>query len=561
MVLAPAPFTHAETKVYDYLIHGATVYDGVRISGETADVAVRDGRIVAVGARLEGTAKETLNASGLTLAPGFIDAHTHSDFNPLSYPNLPNKLLQGVTTEVTGNCGMSAAPVYGKQREEIHSVWAREGVEIPAEIPWDSVADYRRVLEQAGMLTNHVFLVGHGNLRGAVMGFEARRAGKKEIQAMKKKLREALKQGASGLSFGLVYLPGVFADRAEIESLCSEVKHFDGVCAFHVRSEGERLVESIAEALEIGRKTGVKIQLSHLKAGGEKNWPKIDGVFRLIQQTQNDGVRVAADVYPYTSGYAELAAVLPAVYYERPHRDAFLKDKNHWPEIEAALQESYRDQPDHWKSVALGAVPEGPFRKYGGLTLHEIAHKTKHTPEHMLLEILAGTNFHASAFYFNQSEEIMGRVLAKNYVAVGSDSIADGSAYPHPRAYGTFPKVFREFVREKSSLVLGRVICKMTSQPAAHFGLRDRGQVRAGFAADLVIFDPEKIRDTSEYAHPSKMSLGVQWVFVNGVLAVSDGRATDVKAGRFLKLSTAGGFPYNARRSSPHETGNLNSRS
>lgn len=524
----------AEKKLYDYLIVNAAVYDGVSILEKHVDVAIEGDTIRALGKIDIEKAAIVIEGKGLVLAPGFIDAHTHSDFNPVIYPGISNKVLQGVTTEITGNCGMSAAPVLGAHTDEVSKVWAREGVLIPEELAWGDFKEYAAALQKAGLVTNQASLIGHGNLRGAVMGFAARKPTRGEMKAMKKLLAESLEQGAVGLSFGLVYLPGIYADSAEIAELCGVVKKYDGVCAFHIRSEGEHLVESIREALEAGKNTGVKIQLSHLKAGGKKNWPKIDEVFMLIESYRGQGVRIAADVYPYTAGYAELSGVLPPFYYEMRDRLNYFKDKTKHDEIEARIHEYYSDQPDKWNAVAVGAIAGGKFPKYEGRTLRFIADKTKRTPERVLIELLAATDFEVSAFYFNQSEEVVKKVLLAPYTAVGSDSIADGSSFPHPRAFGTFPKIFSRFVRGEQVLVPGRAIRKMTSEPARQFGLKERGEIREGYKADLVLLSLEQIQEHSDYAHPRLESEGIRWVFVNGVPVVQDGQFKALHSGKLL---------------------------
>ncbi len=534
MMLAVSEGLAEKTALYDYVITNAAVYDGVQVIEQNADVAIQGDKIAEIGKIDPKQARRVIDAKGLVLAPGFIDAHTHADFNPWVYPGLENKIRQGVTTEITGNCGMSAAPVLGEQKKEIHKVWAREGVSLPQGIPWESFEDYKVRWKKTGSLTNHLSLVGHGNLRGAVRGFKPGPASDREIKAMKELLVRSMQEGAAGLSFGLIYLPGVYAGPHEVIELCREVKKFDGVCAFHIRSEGDKLVESIREALEAGRQTGVKIQLSHLKAAGRKNWPKMAEVFRLIEEVRSLGVDVEADAYPYLAGYAELAAAVPPFYYEKQDRLAFFKSKAHHTEIAEKIREYYKDSPDRWTTLAVGAIAGGSFPEYEGKTLQQIADKTKRAPERVLIELLSDTNFEVSAFYFTQSDDVLEQVLLQPFTVVGSDSIADGSTYPHPRAYGTFPRIFSRYVREKNSLVLGRAIRKMTFEPARHFSLQDRGQVRPGFFADLVLFDPQTIQDAADYEHPQQASRGVRWVFVNGEVVLEDGKFNGEKAGRLL---------------------------
>lgn len=522
-------------EVMDVLIQNAEVYDGVSLSAIKQDVAVKDGKIAKLG-KLSGIkAKQIIDASGFVLSPGFIDAHTHSDFNPFVYPDLTNKISQGVTTEIVGNCGMSAAPVIGKHRPLLHSIWAREGVIIPEKINWESLEGYEKNLKKQKMLTNFGLLVGHGNLRSALMGNESRPATSKEIQNMKKLLNEAMDQGALGISFGLVYLPGIFAEKEELIELCSEVGNRGGVCAFHMRSEGEKLIESVQEVIDIGQKTKAKIQISHLKAGGRKNWKKMVEAFQLIEAAQKKGLQIHADVYPYTAGHAELGVMLPNDLYQSKDRLAILKSQAKRKELLESLVKYYKENGTRWDSVRIAYTPYTEFHPFMGKTLQEAADMAKQAPVEFLVRILADTSLETSAFYFSQSPKVMKSVAGKNYVFIGSDSISDGSDMPHPRAFGTFPEAIRKFSIEEKKIKLGEMIRRMTSEPANYFGLLDRGKVKEGFAADLVLFDSEKIKAKSTYAHPKRSSEGIQWVFINGKPAIQKGKWTGEKSGQPLK--------------------------
>ncbi len=524
----------AQDKPYDFLIKDALVFDGKSVHGVKGDVALKGPFIVRVGKIDSAQARDVVNAKGLALAPGFIDAHTHSDFNPLVYADLQNKILQGVTTEVIGNCGMSAAPVLGEQEKQIRKVWAREGVVIPASLPWKTFLEYRGALESKGLETNFVGLIGHGNLRTAVTGLAARRARPEEIEAMKKLLANAMEEGAYGISYGLVYLPGIFAEEEELVELCREAGRGGGICAFHMRSEGSGLLPAIQEAIRIGEKAGAPIQISHLKAAGKNNWGKIDKAFRLIEQARARGLKVTSDVYPYTGSYAELGVVLPDPIYQREDRIALFRDPAKRGELLAELKSYYLERKRNWAAIVIAATADPRYQRFEGKTIEEAAHETKKTPEEFLIEILADTGFEVSAFSFSQTEEVVGRVVQKPYVAIGSDSIADGTRRPHPRAYGTFPKVFREYVNEKKEFGTGEAVRKMTSLEAEHFGIKNRGRVQEGYFADLVLFDPVKIADRATYDNPKVLGPGIAWVFVNGRPVVREGKATGEKNGRFL---------------------------
>jgi len=519
---------------YETLIRGALIFDGDSVKPFRGDVAIEGERITEVGDLKDADAKEVIDARGLVLAPGFIDTHTHSDFNPVVYPDLPNKIMQGVTTEVVGNCGMSAAPVMGQHRDQVRGVWAREGVDIQDKAKWSSFKEYRETLEAKGMMTNFVALVGHGNLRTAVMGFSDRKATLGEIQEMRAMLRQAMREGAAGVSYGLIYLPGIYAAEEELVDLCEEAGKNSGLCAFHMRSEGAGVVEATAEALRIGEKARAPIEISHLKAAGKNNWDKIQEVFSLIEAAQLQGRRVSADVYPYTGSFAELGVILPDAIYQRQDRLDYFRNPLKRDELLKTLRDYYQEKNTKWDSVMIASTRHRKYWKYEGKTIRDIARQTGKEPEQLLVEILAGTQFEVSAYYFSQSEEVVSQVLQKTYITVGSDSIADGSRKPHPRAFGTFPKILSHYVRERQEISLGEAIRKMTSLAADQFFLKNRGRIKAGNFADLILFDEGEIREESTYENPKAMPRGMKWVFVNGNAAVKKEKYTGLKKGRFI---------------------------
>lgn len=537
ILTAGAEKAGARENTYDFLIRGAVVYDGISTRERRVDVAIDGDRIAAIGDLKKTKARQTIDAKGWILAPGFIDAHTHSDFNPLVYPEMTHKLMQGVTTEIAGNCGMSAAPVLGPHAEKIKSVWAREGVQIADTVSWRTLKEYRKRLESQGMFVNMAGLAGHGNIRSAVMGFTPRPATQSEIEAMKKILKQSMKDGAVGISFGLIYLPGIFAGEEELVALCREAARHSGVCAFHVRSESAQLLEAIEEALRIGEKAEAPVQISHLKASGKSNFEKIDQAFRLIETARLKGMRVAADFYPYTAGFAELGVILPDEVFEKEDRAELFRDLSRREELLLKLRAYYEEKSMKWDGIVIASSAHKKYRQYEGKSIRDIARQTGKEPEAFLIEILADTRFETSAYFFSQDEKVIEKVAKKMYTAVGSDSIADGSRRPHPRVFGTFPKVLREYVREKRILSLGEALRKMTSLPARQFRLEGRGEIRAGFFADLVLFDAGEISDLATYDKPDLPSWGMKWVFVNGRPVVQSGKPVLEKAGRFLSRS------------------------
>ncbi|MBI2167308.1 MAG: amidohydrolase family protein [Candidatus Omnitrophica bacterium] len=478
----------AEEKAYDYVIKGALVFDGESLVPKRQDLAISGD-------------------------------------------------LQGVTTEVIGNCGMSAAPVEGPHTGEIAAVWRREGVEIPSELPWKSFKEYVNESEFQGLETNFAGLVGHGNLRSSVMGMAPRAATSQEIESMRALLGEALDQGAFGISFGLVYLPGIFASREELVRLCTETAKHDGLCVFHIRGEGKGLVEAVREAVEIGKAAKARIHISHLKAAGQNNWPKIDEAFQVIESARAEGLSVTADAYPYTASFAELGVVLPDELYQDPNRLNRLKDPVEKKKILEKLEAHYRQSPVSWDKIRVATVAGKRNFTLQGKSLAEIAALFRKSPVEMLIDLLTMEEFKVSAFFHSQSEAVVEKVFSKPYVAVGSDSIADGSVMPHPRAYGAFPKRLASCSKAGpvgQSPCWGRTIHQMTGLPAKMMGLRERGRLGTGLFADLVLFDPALIRDGADYKNPKVPPEGIEWVFVNGKPVVQKGRYQPVHSGLFL---------------------------
>ncbi len=524
----------ANTKAYDWMIVNALVYDGESARPVQTDVAVQDDRIAAVGKLSREDAEHVIDAEGLVLMPGLIDVHTHTDFNSWIYPSLANKLYQGVTTEIAGNCGMSAAPVEGEHKNRIRAVWAREGVALPStDLPWSSFQEYRQFMEKTGLMTNLGVLVGHGNLRSAVMGFEDRPASAEEIKNMQAMLAKAMDEGALGISFGLVYLPGIFARDEELKALCGTAGERGGVCAFHMRSEGRGLVEAVKEAIGIGEASGARVEISHLKAAGPANWGRIEEVFRVIEAARARGVQVRADAYPYDASFAELGVVLPDELYKREDRDALFSDPAQRSVILKQLEAQNQKSPRDWSRVMVASVTAKEDESVQGKTVQQIAAERSQSPEEVLVDLLGRSHFEVSAFYFSQSPDVVDEVLAKDYVTLGSDSIADGIGHPHPRAFGTFPKALKSVVKE-SPEALSLWVRKTTAETADYFGLKNRGRIAPGNFADLVVFSPDKIRDLATYEEPSRLSQGAEWVFVNGELVVVSGTYKALKSGRIL---------------------------
>jgi N-acyl-D-amino-acid deacylase len=493
----------------DVLIRGATLYDGTGAAARGDDVALRGDRIARVGALGEAKAALEIDARGLALAPGFIDVHTHDDFALVVRPEMDFKILGGVTTVVVGNCGFGAAPwpVASKSSALIGDAVLPE---------WNGYAGYMEHLEREPASTNAAVLIGHGTARRAVMENAARVPTPRELDAMKAIVREGLDAGAVGLSTGLVYEPGSHAQTDEIAELASVLTGTGALYATHMRNEGMGLLESVREAIEIGRRASVPVQISHHKASGRDAWGLVNESLRLIERAQADGQNVHADQYPYTAGSTFLDAVL--------RNGAF---------IDGESRGLGRIEP---ADVAIAAAPG--HRDWEGRTILELA-KTLGKPPRVAAEQIAAQSPGASVVMHTMTEEDVRTVMRHPSTMIGSDGVPTLPGKPHPRLWGTFARVLGRYVRELGLFPLEQGVHRMTGFSARKFGLHDRGVIAEGKAADLVLFDPMRIMDVGTYEDPNHPPAGIHHVFVNGSRVVRDGAHTGARPGRPLRRGAA----------------------
>ena len=493
---------------WDILIHNATVYDGSGSPPVTADVALRGDRIVAVGQQLGGQAATVLDATGLALAPGFIDVHSHDDLAVLLSPEMDFKVMQGVTTDVVGNCGMGAAPY------EAAGLFFRlfhPDRDLPR---WDGYAGYLQALDRDPPSLNVVVLVGHNTLRFAAMGNVQRAPTAEEMAQMRDALREGLEAGAIGLSTGLIYEPGRYAQTEEIITLAREAAAVGGLYTTHMRNEAGGLLESIRESLRIGEESGIPVQISHHKASGKENWGRVRDSLRLLEEARARGIDVTADQYPYTSGSTVFAAVV---------QNNALNERG----IHGGIG---RVAP---KDVLFASTPHHP--EYESKTLQDLCEQFGLPAEAAAQRVLEQEGMGAVVVLEMMDEADVRTVMCHPTTMIGSDGVPAAGANPHPRLYGTFPRVLGRYTRMEGLLSLEEAVYRMTGFPATKFRLRDRGFVRAGFYADLVVFDPATIMDTGTYADPRQYPVGMRHVFVNGVQVMRDGRHTGARPGRALR--------------------------
>jgi N-acyl-D-amino-acid deacylase len=495
-------------EVLDLVIRGARVLDGTGAPPIDADVGVRNGRIAAVG-RVDGQGGVEVAGAGLTLAPGFIDVHTHDDVAVLETPAMPFKVLQGVTTVVVGNCGFGPVPS-----------GSLGGTRTPgASADLDTYAAFARAIDRDPPSCNVAMLAGHGTIRAQVMGWrEARDPSPDEMGRMLEVLDEALAAGAVGVSSGLAYEPGSYAGLDELVAVAARVGERGGLYASHIRDEGDGLLEAVAEAIAVGERAGVPVQISHHKVIGPANWGRVTDSLAMIDAARARGVDVMADQYPYTAGSTMLEQVVRAGGFGGPS----VTGRRPFGVLRG-------DQ------VRIAAAPHDPA--WEGLTLDELARRLGVSVAEAADAVVTGSGRGAFVILESMDERDVETVLRHPTTMVGSDGIAAGGR-PHPRLWGTFPRVLGVFSRERGILDLATAVHRMTGMPAARFGLHDRGAIRVGAAADLVLFDGDRIIDRATYEQPAQPPDGIAGVWVNGALTAEDGgmvHHTGARCGAMLR--------------------------
>jgi len=528
---------------WSLLLRGGTLIDGTGTPRRRADVAVEGERIVAVAPSLAGAADRVLDVAGRVVAPGFIDMHSHSDLFYFGCPSAESKIRQGVTTEVVGMCSFSQAPLRPDQHALVEG-WVG-GIGMTPDLKWETFGQYLDALRSVRPSVNVVHLVGHGALRIAAMGFEARPAGADDLRAMERLLGDAMDAGAWGFSTGLVYPPSAYANTQELIALARSMRSRHGFYFSHVRGESAMLLDSIAEAIRIGDESGVPAQIAHVKASGRENWSKLEGALGLIDDARRRGVDVAGDVYPYNAGSTKMDNLMPAWAHEGGM--AKLLERLADRAARKRITDECLVAGERWGTVSQGGVGFDQIfiaacrrRELEGLNLAQLATQTGRAPAETLMDLLLEEKCTVGMVSFSQSLENVAKVLAHPALMIGSDSIplfegeGDKPGKPHPRSYGTFPRVLSEYARERKLFSLETAVHKMSGMPAQRLGLRDRGVVREGAVADLAVFDAATVKDESTYPDPHRYPSGIPYVIVNGRVAVDGGRLVGPGAGRVL---------------------------
>ena len=529
---------------YDTLIRNGRVMDGAGNPWVQADVGIIGDRIAFIGHAGESvTAKRTIDAKGLIVAPGFIDMLGQSELSLLVDKQAYSKLTQGVTTEVTGE-GESIAP----QTEATIAAMKDFTDHFHLSIDWHSHSEYFARLQQQGAGVNLGTYVGAAQVREAVIGRDNRAPTPDELEQMKNYVEDAMQEGALGVSTSLIYAPGSYAKTDELIELAKVAARYGGIYASHMRSEGDNEVAAMEEAFRIGREAHIPVEIFHLKVAGKQYWGKMADRLRMIEDARASGIDVTADQYPYLAGATSLGASIPPKYHAGG-TDAFvarLKDPAVRAQIRRDLSAPSSEYESLWRlsgpeNVLVNSVLAPELKQYEGKRVSEIAAMQRKDPLDAALDLIIADHDNTGAIYFMMSEDDMKLALRQPYVSVGTDygevattgPLAEGKA--HPRAYGSFPRILGKYVREQKVLTMEEAIRKFTSLPAQRVHLRERGELRSGWFADITIFDPQTVNDVATYENPAQTSVGIQYVLVNGVLSLDQGKLTGQVGGRPLR--------------------------
>ncbi len=530
--------------MHSIIIQGGTLVDGSGAPGRKLDLAIDGAKIGGIYDRSDGKAALTIDATGMIVCPGFIDIHSHSDIYLLGNPLAQSKIHQGVTTELVGNCGGSAAPILGSARIALKEF----AQDLFVDVNWSSMDEYLLRLANLRTSVNVATLVGAETIRRSILGDADIQPSADQLDKMKRLVADSMLEGAYGLSSGLIYAPGCYAKTEELVALASVAASFGGFYASHIRGEGTTLIPAVAEAIRIGREAGIRVEISHHKACGNSNWGKVSQTIDMIKRARAVGVDVSFDVYPYTASSTTLDAIMPPWAREGGRKEVLARLMN--PESRSRIAKELETKSDSWEAIASETdwdsivlvdfkTPEN--KRFENTSILQIAKALGKPPVDVALDMIAQEEMRVSAIFHEMSEDDVMTVIGDPLSVIGSDGCAEapygpeGESATHPRAYGTFPRVLRRYVREKKVLGLEDAIRKMTSQPAERIGLADRGLLAKGMAADVVVFDPDKIADMATFEDSHRYPEGISFVLVNGSITIENGEHTTERAGQVLR--------------------------
>jgi N-acyl-D-amino-acid deacylase len=544
ILFTTALFSSCGGSSYDTIIRNGTVYDGSGGEGIKADIGINADTIAFIGDLSGAKGKEEIDAKGRAVAPGFINMLSWATESLLVDGRAQSDIRQGVTLEVMGE-GWSMGPLNTKLKTEMQN--DQRDMQYP--VTWTTLGEYLQHLEKKGVSCNVASFVGATTLRRYIVGDDNKAATPQQLDSMRALVKQAMEEGALGVGSSLVYPPAFFSSTEELVALCQEASKYNGMYISHLRSEGARLHEGVEELIRIAKEANIRAEIYHLKALGSSNWNKMDSVIRRIERARKEGLRITADMYTYTAGGTGLDACLPPSMQDGG-AEAFrkrLKD----PAIRKEMIKAMNTPTDKWENFYIGAgspdniilvgFKSDSLKKYTGQTLGAVANLRGNTPEETVMDLIYEDGGRIDAIYFLMSEDNVKKQIPLPWMSYGSDEGAyttEGNFLkfnPHPRAYGNFARLLGKYVRDEKLLPLGEAIRKLTGLPASNLGISRRGLLKAGYYADVVIFDPAIITDHADYKKPHAYATGVQYVWVNGVQMLKNGEHTGKTGGRFVK--------------------------
>lgn len=522
-------------KEFDLIIKNAKVYDGSGGPWYFSDIAVKDGIIAGTGKINDSRGKRCIDGEGRAAAPGFVDPHTHSDCNCATVPDADAKIVQGVTTEVTGNCGLSLTPV-SKERVGLLRDYLKPFIPGPAmpDFQWSHAGELMDIVDRNGYTNDLAFLSGHGTVRIAVMGFDDREPSPTELEKMKELFAREMEDGCVGFSTGLIYPPGCFTSAPEIVEFCRVAALYEGVYSTHMRGESAEILKSVKEAIDAAEKGGCRLQISHHKIIHEYEGLSAE-TLRMMEEARGRGIDVACDVYPYTAGSTLISVVLPT-WAREGGVEKMLSRLENTVERERIKSDFLREIPG-WDNFIKSATYKKILisssrndKTLEGKTIQDVADERGIDPSDAILDIMVSEKAEVTIVIDSQSDSDNRRILSHELSMIGSDSLATAHtgrlAYgkPHPRCFGTFPRVLGYFCRDEGLFPLEKAVWKMTGLPAQRFGLSDRGMIKRGLIADFVLFDPETVNGSCDYVNPRQSPTGIDYVIKNGEVVAENGR-------------------------------------
>ena len=532
----------SQPQSFDIIIKGGVVYDGTGRPPRKVDVGIKGHRIAAIGNLSRATAASVVDASGLAVAPGFINMLSHSESSLIRDPRSLSELKQGVTTQIFGELSM------GPLNDEMKRRLREQQGDVKYDIEWTTLAEYLKYLEKRGISQNVASFIGAATIREYVIGLEDKPPTPAQLDEMRELVRREMEAGALGITTALIYPPAFFAKTDELIELCKVAARYQGKYTTHMRSEGNQLIEGVQETIRISREAGLPAEIYHLKALGEANWPKMDQVISMIETARRQGVKITANMYTYPAGGTGLDAAMPPWVFDGGREAAYQRLQD--PATRKKIADAIRTPTNDWENlylatgsperILLASFRTEKLKPYTGKTLAEVARMRGKDPVETIMDLVLEDRSRIGTIYFLMSEDNIKKQIKLPWVSFGSDaaSIAPEGVFlrsaAHPRAYGNFARLLGKYVREEKVISLAEAVRRLTSLPATNLGLDHRGLLKVGMFADVVVFDPQTIADRATFENPHQLAVGVRDVFINGAQVLKNGEHTGVKPGRAL---------------------------